>query len=146
MALGFQWKLTSEINACSRPLSLLSTFQDWSYSYLSQVQSQLWALISIYSYGEGEKFKLASNQLQGKQPEEREGIKNSQLTDTMRNTLLQYILNVSDHFLKSIILVLIMQKKHRSIIFPKENKNRAKEKFPSRNINLMEVILVTNDM
>lgn len=60
--------------------------------------------------------------------------------------MLQYILNVSDHFLKSIILVLIMQKKHRSIIFPKENKNRAKEKFPSRNINLMEVILVTNDM
>lgn len=44
----------------------------------------------MYSIGEGEKFKLTSNQVQGQKPEKRGRNKNNlQLADIRRNTMLQ---------------------------------------------------------
>lgn len=61
--------------------------------------------------------------------------------------MLQDMLNISDHFKKSIFLILIMKNKHWSSSFPEENKkNQSKTEISLRNINLMEVILVTKDM
>jgi len=85
--------LTFEINAfswfpTSMTLSLLCSFQDRTCLSPFEFQSQL--LSSIYSIGEGKKFKLTSNQVQEQQPEEGHGIKkNLYLADTRRSTMLQ---------------------------------------------------------